>query len=68
MMKRFCPRCKSTSVEWRDSRFGAGEGNWVCFDCGFYNIVFPERESQNSIKDSVRNKEISKKSCNQPKK
>lgn len=38
---RFCPKCKSENVEWNDSRMGAAEGNWVCNDCKFYNIVFP---------------------------
>ena len=42
--KKFCPRCKSKNVEIKaTAMIGIGAPqNWVCNNCGYSNIVFPE--------------------------
>ncbi len=50
MKIKFCPKCLSKNVEWRDSRMGAAEGNLVCNECGFYNIFFPEANNEKELK------------------
>ncbi len=58
--RRFCPKCKSDNVEWKDSRLGAGEqGNWLCNKCGFHNVVFPIKRELNKVK-TKKNKNAEK--------
>jgi len=46
MVKKFCPRCKSENVKILISAstvLGIPQ-NWVCNNCGYSNVVFPEKE------------------------
>ena len=47
--KRFCPKCKSENVIWKDNNIYGTTGVWVCLDCGFYNQIFPIKEKLNSL-------------------
>jgi len=50
--KRFCPRCRSFNVKINITAslvLGAPQ-NWICNDCGYSNIVFPELKKLKSKK------------------
>jgi predicted nucleic-acid-binding Zn-ribbon protein len=42
--KTFCPKCKSTDVK-KDITVSLAIGmpqNWICNNCGYSNMIFPE--------------------------
>ena len=48
MGKMVCPKCKSTNVRKEMNALlslGAPQ-NWICNDCGYSNIVFPELKNK----------------------
>jgi len=52
MGRKFCPRCKSENVRAGLSAtlaVGAPQ-NWVCNNCGYYGLIFPEKEIKTKVK------------------
>jgi len=50
--KIFCPRCKSFDVKKEITAslaFGVPQ-NWICNNCGFLNMIFPELKKLKSKK------------------
>lgn len=48
----FCPKCKSFNVKKEITAslaLGAPQ-NWICNDCGYTNMLFPELKTKNSKK------------------
>lgn len=50
MMKKrtFCPRCRSFNVKKENNALlalGAPQ-RWKCNNCGYYNFIFPEKETK----------------------
>ena len=52
MGKRFCPKCKSEEVEIKINpliKLGSPQG-WLCNNCGYSNVIFPEKVKLNKVK------------------
>ncbi len=50
--KTFCPRCKSINVK-KDITASLAVGvpqNWICNDCGYSNLIFPELKRRIKLK------------------
>lgn len=49
MEKRFCPKCESENVAWRNPQAGPEFGAWICNDCGFSSREFPIKEKIENV-------------------
>ena len=58
MKKKFCPKCKSFNVEKEfNVLLAAGvPQKWICKECGYYGIIFPEVDEKNINKIKRKSK------------
>ena len=50
--RKFCPRCRSLDIKINitaSSVLGVPQ-NWICNNCGYSNVVFPELNKLKTIK------------------
>jgi hypothetical protein len=44
--EKICPKCESEDVRFEDVKVDEIKGNWICNECGFFDVDFPEKEGE----------------------